>query len=743
MKKQFLFLALALCLFAAAEMQGQNEPAAIVYVSGPATNAVVETHWGPACTLPTNAGQVAASGSQFRPTGIEFGGDGYLYFADDSNSEVGRVDLAGVPGENIEVLFSSSTSTLENPTDLIFANTDLIVSSRAGSTKSSAGLYRISRDVDGSFLPPEALLTIGSGGGSSAEALGMLFERTLLGTESSDDEVLSFPYPYGSAYGPVTPVFEQPLGIAAHGVGHDEVVYVAFSTTGQVKRFESVYDADVADGGDNDPNTFDFLREESTWNAITLPSGFKPRHLDTDLQGNLYIAASKRSNGREGKLFCVPYNFTGGGFPTTPSLDLSSAWGVAVAAGTEVTKTTAAGDALKLCGDEITLRTDTATFTAELTCRDITPAEFDDFVDEAEFDFDDDGFQDAFPECLQEPGKSSCTLIEISITGAPAGFDDTVVVDRIFVTFVDLNLGEDGIYGTSDDPADIIQDPGILYSHAGGSDSFSENILTVLEEALIDDIDPTRMTGSRDDFGSQLMFCEDCNGAPRIEPPLEDQVVTADPVTGTALVTIDATVLDLGPLTYQWSVLDGPGGNVAVPDIGLGEDLVDYELARGTHYLQLLVTDSAVRQRSSTDEVMIRVKDGMAPTISTVTAAPAVMWPPNHDFWPIDLTFTAADNLETPMCRVSAITHSENTNGTGDGDTDPDWDASYMGSDEFKYVDELTGGLTLTVLMRAERAEAGIGRTYDVTIECTDSDGNLAEITQEEVVSVEDNQSGG
>ena len=49
-------------------------------------------------------------------------------------------------------------------------------------------------------------------------------------------------------------------------------------------------------------------------------------------------------------------------------------------------------------------------------------------------------------------------------------------------------------------------------------------------------------------------------------------------------------------------------------------------------------------------------------------------------------------------------------NGTGDGDTAPDW--------------EVTGDLTLN--LRAERAATGTGRIYTITVESRDDFGNAS-----------------
>jgi hypothetical protein len=63
-----------------------------------------------------------------------------------------------------------------------------------------------------------------------------------------------------------------------------------------------------------------------------------------------------------------------------------------------------------------------------------------------------------------------------------------------------------------------------------------------------------------------------------------------------------------------------------------------------------------------------------------------------------------------PLCRIVAVTSSEPTNGTGDGDTAPDW--------------RITSALTVD--LRAERAGPGPGRTYTIAIECTDHSGNAS-----------------
>ena len=62
-----------------------------------------------------------------------------------------------------------------------------------------------------------------------------------------------------------------------------------------------------------------------------------------------------------------------------------------------------------------------------------------------------------------------------------------------------------------------------------------------------------------------------------------------------------------------------------------------------------------------------------------------------------------------PETRIVSVKSNEPVNGTGDGDTAPDW--------------EVTGALTLN--LRAERAGGG-GRVYVITVESRGDSGNAS-----------------
>jgi len=75
----------------------------------------------------------------------------------------------------------------------------------------------------------------------------------------------------------------------------------------------------------------------------------------------------------------------------------------------------------------------------------------------------------------------------------------------------------------------------------------------------------------------------------------------------------------------------------------------------------------------------------------------------------VTINYTASDNCGSATCVISNITSNQAINGTGDGDTSPDWE----------FVDEHH------VRLRSERS-GGVTRVYTITITCTDSAGNIS-----------------
>lgn len=127
----------------------------------------------------------------------------------------------------------------------------------------------------------------------------------------------------------------------------------------------------------------------------------------------------------------------------------------------------------------------------------------------------------------------------------------------------------------------------------------------------------------------------------------------------------------------------------------------------GTTNVTLTVTDN--NGASNSCAATVTVQDRTSPVISSVSANPSTLWPPNHKMVPVTVTVSASDNCGVaPVCKIISVSSNEPVDGLGDGDTAPDWD--------------ITGNLKVN--LRAERSGSGNGRVYTLMIECTDASGN-------------------
>jgi hypothetical protein len=96
--------------------------------------------------------------------------------------------------------------------------------------------------------------------------------------------------------------------------------------------------------------------------------------------------------------------------------------------------------------------------------------------------------------------------------------------------------------------------------------------------------------------------------------------------------------------------------------------------------------------------------------IASVSATPNTLGAPNHKMTPVAVSANVTDNCSAATWSVTGVTSNEPANGTGDGDTAPDWTIAGAHG----------------VSLRAERAGTGSGRTYTITITAKDAAGNAS-----------------
>jgi uncharacterized repeat protein (TIGR01451 family) len=94
------------------------------------------------------------------------------------------------------------------------------------------------------------------------------------------------------------------------------------------------------------------------------------------------------------------------------------------------------------------------------------------------------------------------------------------------------------------------------------------------------------------------------------------------------------------------------------------------------------------------------------PKVTNASVTPSQLWPPNHKMANVAVNYTIEDNCG-PVTVTLSVASNEPINGTGDGDTAPDW---IIVNDH-------------QVQLRSERAGTGTGRIYTITITATDCAG--------------------
>ncbi len=183
-------------------------------------------------------------------------------------------------------------------------------------------------------------------------------------------------------------------------------------------------------------------------------------------------------------------------------------------------------------------------------------------------------------------------------------------------------------------------------------------------------------------------------------------------------------------LTLEATGPEGAVGNFAASAHDLiGTPLVvSYSIQPGSIFplgvTSVSVSATDIYGTAVTGTFNVIVRDTTPPTFESLNASPNTLWPPNHFMIEVTIAAHVTDTVDSaPNTRIMSVTSNEPVNGTGDGDTAPDW--------------EVTGDLTLN--LRAERAGGGAGRLYRITVESRDDAGNAS--FQTVTVEVPENRS--
>jgi hypothetical protein len=163
---------------------------------------------------------------------------------------------------------------------------------------------------------------------------------------------------------------------------------------------------------------------------------------------------------------------------------------------------------------------------------------------------------------------------------------------------------------------------------------------------------------------------------------------------------------DGDPLTYSWSApgitFDDPTSPTPTGTFPLGDTTVT-----------LVVNDGY--EDSAPATVVVRVQDTLPPSITSISATPNVLWPPNHDVATINTSVVATDICDPNVIILLVATSSsepDDAAGGGDGFTTNDIQDADLGTSDF------------SVGLRAERNGTSSGRAYTLTYQAVDHSGN-------------------
>lgn len=142
----------------------------------------------------------------------------------------------------------------------------------------------------------------------------------------------------------------------------------------------------------------------------------------------------------------------------------------------------------------------------------------------------------------------------------------------------------------------------------------------------------------------------------------------------------------------------------------------------GSYTVTMTGADASGNQDSC--HVVVNAVDNMGPVVSSCTASPSVLWPPNNKMRSVTVSVSAEDNCGgNVVCSIRDVW--SNDDDAGDTQHNPDI--------------VVTGPLSVDLRAQRDPNDTPDGRVYTVVVDCVDSVGNVSTHTVE--VSVPHNRS--
>jgi subtilisin-like proprotein convertase family protein len=181
--------------------------------------------------------------------------------------------------------------------------------------------------------------------------------------------------------------------------------------------------------------------------------------------------------------------------------------------------------------------------------------------------------------------------------------------------------------------------------------------------------------------------------------------------TAAPLCASQPCTLNCPPTVFVSTAPDQPGAFVTFPAPTLSGScgVVSTTPLSGSFFpIGTSTVNASSAASAATCAFDVVVTDVQPPSIDGLTVTPSIINANNHKMVDVTVSYTSTDNSgSSSVCSLS-VTSSEPLNGTGDGNTEADWEV----------ID------ATHIRLRAERAGNGTDRTYTITVTCVDAAGN-------------------